>query len=82
MLSSVSQVEIVGVEIFKRSSDSMDLGATLAVILGSAAVGAVAKGISEWLSKRQDAEIIVTSPDRSFEAKHITSADLSKLSKC
>jgi len=37
--------------------DTMDLGSLLGVVLGSAAVTAVAKGIQAWLMKNQSATI-------------------------
>ncbi len=40
--------------------DTMDLGATLSIVLGSAAVTVVAKGIQAWLSKHQGASIEMT----------------------
>ena len=41
----------------KDREETMDMGATLGIILGSAAVTAIAKGIQAWLTKRQDASI-------------------------
>jgi hypothetical protein len=39
----------VSVESRRTNSESQDGGATLAIILGSAAVSAIAKGIADWL---------------------------------
>ncbi len=36
---------------------SQDFGATLAIVLGSTAVTALAKGVAAWLARRQDARI-------------------------
>lgn len=47
----------VEAEQIKEDPETMDLGATLAVILGSAAVTAVARGIKAWLEKNQNVEI-------------------------
>ncbi|MDJ0838873.1 MAG: hypothetical protein QNK37_20305 [Acidobacteriota bacterium] len=47
----------VRLEQVRDREETMDLGATLGIILGSAAVTAVARGIQAWLTKRQDASI-------------------------
>jgi hypothetical protein len=70
----------VNVDRKKESADTLDLGATIAVIVGSAAATAVANGIRAWLAKRQDAEISI-SKDGQVKAKGITSADALRLAE-
>jgi len=36
---------------------AQDFGATLAIVLGSTAVTALAKGVAAWLARRQDARL-------------------------
>lgn len=47
----------VEAEQIREDLETMDLGAILAIILGSAAVTAVARGIKAWLERNQDVEI-------------------------
>jgi hypothetical protein len=42
---------------FREDTRTQDFGATLAIILGSTAVTALAKGIASWLARRQDARL-------------------------
>jgi Effector Associated Constant Component 1 len=70
----------VSVDREKDSAETLDLGATLAVVVGSAAVTALAKGIAAWLAKRQTAEISI-SKDGEVKAKGITSADALRLAE-
>ena len=44
----------------RNRTDTMDLGATLVLILGTPAVLAVAKGIHDFISKQQDRVVITT----------------------
>ncbi len=43
----------IQVERPKRESDTMDFGATLVLVLGTAAVTEVAKGISQWIGRHK-----------------------------
>jgi hypothetical protein len=64
----------------KESVETLDLGATIAIVVGSAAATAVANGIRIWLTRRQDAEISI-SKDGHVKAKGITSADAVRLAE-
>jgi hypothetical protein len=52
-------------DIERRREDPLtqDFGATLAIIVGSAAVTALAKGVASWLARRQDARLVLKSVD-------------------
>jgi len=49
----------VQVERQRERQETQDFGATLAVVLGSAAVTAVAKGIAAWLARNSGARLEV-----------------------
>lgn len=58
--------ETEGVESAERSKardDTMDLGAIITVIAGSAAATAIAQGIAAWLKARRGTKLRVTRPD-------------------
>jgi hypothetical protein len=66
----------VFVERRRTRSESQDGGATLAVILSSAAVTAVAKGIAAWLARNSGTIIEVHAPDgTSVKVKHASGKD-------
>lgn len=64
----------------RDDSDAMDAGATLAIILSSTAIAAVAKGIQTWLERRTKSSIKVKFGDREFEANHLTCKQATELS--
>lgn len=64
----------------KDSAETLDLGATIAVIVGSAAAGAIANGIRVWLAKRQTAKITI-SKDGEVSGSGLTSADAVRITE-
>jgi hypothetical protein len=68
------------VERRKESSETMDLGATIAVIISSAAMTAIANGIAAWLAKRQTAQISI-SRQGGIQAAGLTSADAVRITE-
>jgi hypothetical protein len=64
----------------KESAETLDLGATIAIVIGSAAATAVANGIRIWLTKRQAAEISITK-DGQVKGTGITSADAVRIAQ-
>lgn len=62
----------VEVERKKDSSETMDVGAVLSIVVGSGAALALARGIATWLAKRQSAKITITK-DGAIVAENITS---------
>jgi len=48
-------------EATQESPDAMDLGATVAIILGTPAVLALARGIADWIRRQGDPDIIIKS---------------------
>lgn len=72
----------VAVDRQRNQPDTQDLGASLAVIFGTAAATALAKGIAAWLAKnsgacieiRRRGEVVLT-------ATHLDSKDVSRIVK-
>lgn len=52
-------IEAAGARVTRHREDplAMDFGATLAIILGSSSVTALATGLAAWLRRRQDAHL-------------------------
>ena len=62
--------------------ETQDFGARLAVILGTAAVSALAKGITSWLARNSGAKIEIRRDGQlMMTASHLNSADVSKLAE-
>lgn len=64
----------------KDTEDTMDLGATVAVVATSAAATAIAGGIKIWLSRHRTAKLSI-SKDGEVKASGITSADAVELAR-
>jgi len=56
----------------RERPDTLDLGTVLALVLGTEAIVAVAKGIHAYLTKYHDVSITITDKDRKVEAKNLT----------
>lgn len=57
---------------FRDDSRTQDFGATLAIVLGSTAVTALAKGIASWLARRQDAQLRLKQTTSDGQVREIT----------
>lgn len=57
---------------FREDSRTQDFGATLAIVLGSTAVTALAKGVAKWLARRQDARLRLKRTARNGQVREIT----------
>ena len=62
----------VSAERRRDDSNTMDFGATLAVLLGTPAVIAVAKGIQDWLERHQSAKLRIERPDGTVVVENLT----------
>jgi outer membrane lipoprotein SlyB len=70
------------VERLRERADTQDFGASLAVILGTTAVTALAKGIAAWLARNSGAKIeIRREGEVVMTASHLDSADVPKLAE-
>jgi hypothetical protein len=70
----------ISVERRRINPEAQDGGATLAIILGSAAITAIAKGIAEWLARNSGTAIEVHAPDgTSVIVKYGTGADCAQI---
>jgi hypothetical protein len=77
LASAVSQTHpSVSVNRHKTNVESQDGGATLAIILGSAAISAVAKGIAAWLGHNSGTMIeVLRSDGTSVRVKYASGRD-------
>jgi hypothetical protein len=51
---------------------TQDFGATLAIILGSTAVTALARGVAAWLARRHDAQLLLKRTTSNGQVREIT----------
>jgi hypothetical protein len=70
----------VKVEQKRDQPDTQDFGATLAVILGTASVTAVAKGVEGWLARHSGAKIQINK-DGSVIASNLDSRDAARIAE-
>jgi hypothetical protein len=59
----------VDAEVTGGSSDTMDLGATVVLVLGTPAVIALARGVADWIRKQGDPDLVIKTKDGSVEVK-------------
>lgn len=72
----------IQVERVRERADTQDFGATLAVILGTAAVNTLAKGIAAWLARNSGAKIEIRREGQLImTATHMDSHDVPKLAE-
>lgn len=70
----------ISVERQPERSDSQDFGASLAVVLGTAAATAVAKGISAWLTRNSGARLEIKCKEEVvMTATHLDSRDIARI---
>lgn len=70
----------ITVERVRERADTQDFGASLAVILGTTAVTALARGIASWLARNSGAKIEIRREGQVvMTASHLDSADVPKL---
>jgi hypothetical protein len=81
LLSSLREIDRnISVERHKTKSESQDYGSILALVLGSAAVGSVAKGIAQWIARHAGTTIRIRSADgTSVDIKNATGQDTAEI---
>jgi hypothetical protein len=62
----------------RSSTISMDMGATLAIVVGSAAATAIAQGIKGWLVRNQSGELILKK-DGALELRNLRAESLERI---
>lgn len=70
----------VAVEQHREKDDTLDFGATLVIVLGTASVTALAKGISAWLQRHSGARIEINA-DGSVIASNLESGDAARIAE-
>ena len=70
----------VQVEQRRDQPDAQDFGATLAVILGTASVTAVARGVEAWLARHSGAKIQINK-DGTVIASNLDSRDAARIAE-
>jgi len=72
----------VEIERQRERPDTQDFGATLAVIAGTAAATAVAKGIAAWLARNSGARLEIKRKGQTvLTLSHLDSADVAQIAK-
>jgi hypothetical protein len=69
----------VQVEQRRERADSQDFGATLVLVLGTAAVNTLARGIAAWLQRNSGARITVKTATGELVAEGLDSKDVARL---
>lgn len=64
----------------RERQDTQDFGATLAIVLGTASITAVAKGIATWLARHSGAKIQIGA-DGSILASNLDSQDAARIAE-
>ena len=76
------ELDDIRVERRRDRDDTLDFGATLVLVLGTAAVTALARGLARWLRRNSGANIQITTPDgRTVTADHLDSSDAAAIAK-
>jgi hypothetical protein len=63
----------------RADDEAMDFGASLAVILATPAIVALAKGISNWLARTHTSKLTVIGPDGKIIVENIGARDATDL---
>jgi len=71
----VSKVD-TQIEITKDKNNTMDFGATLAILLGTGSAVSIAKGIAYWIKKRSEVSITIKTDKGEVIATNLTSKDI------
>jgi high-affinity Fe2+/Pb2+ permease len=72
----------VGVERHRLRADTQDLGASLAVIMGTAAATVLAKAVAAWLSRNSGARIEIRRGTQIvLVANHLDSKDVARIAE-
>jgi len=82
-LQALQFEETPTLERIKSDPKTMDMGATLAIILGSTSITLLARGLADWIGKNPKARITVkyTESGLTFSADGVTSRDTLKLAE-
>jgi hypothetical protein len=66
----------VETDIIKKSTDTMDFGATLVILLGTSSIVALAKGIANWLEKHHSKKLTFKTANEEIIGENLSSADI------
>jgi hypothetical protein len=68
----INRIEKVESSREKEDENTQDAGTILTIVLGSSAVVAVAKGVSNWLVKHRDVQLEITKGDTKMKVNNLT----------
>ena len=78
---AVHQANLLEAKPERTEKDSQDFGATLVLVLGTAAATAVAKGIQSWLASRTGTSIEITDAHSGIVATNIDAKSAAEIVK-
>jgi hypothetical protein len=65
----------------RTTSDTLDFGASLAVVLAAPAVVELAKGISNWLARSLNSKVTIKTPNGEVIVENISARDAPRLAE-
>lgn len=69
----------ISVQRHRENPLTLDLGSTLVLILGTPTMVAAVNAISNWLQKRRNASLTITTPENKIVAEGITHKEIARL---
>ena len=66
-------------EVIKDSDETMDFGATLAIILGTGSLIEISKGISNWMQKQPNKRINIKTSNGEILGENLSSSDIAAI---
>jgi membrane-associated two-gene conflict system component 1 (EACC1) len=78
---AVPQTDLLQVKQERTNKDSQDFGATLVLLLGTAAATAVARGVQSWLAAHSGTTIEITDANGHIVATNINAKSASEIAK-
>jgi len=71
--------EKIQIDIIKEDKDTQDFGATLAIVLSSHAIAALAKGFADWLKSKQNKKLTIITKKGKVIGSNLSSDDIERI---